>query len=1358
MRGRRSICHEVQHKIVPIGSKLEEEIRIGNGSEMSSPEQSPLRVQLNLTVSPAELLQGIETWLELGLLSDAQVRQLCQQYLSCRLPEPVIQKQPPPPPPPPLVFQGLPPATALKPPLVARMLQSFVEELSIRWLLFLGVFMVVVSSGVLAASQWEQFPAFAQYGVLWGYTIVFAFVSVWAQRQDNLTLTAQTLRTVTLLLVPLNFWAMDSFGLWENPIGLLTISIGTFSLTVLSWWFYREHDPAGDPTDFPTSAKQRFQRYCPLLLWLWLSYLHWGWGWMPFPLIAAYQGTLGATGNIVTTLRQPSRRSHPFHTAISLYALSILLGRAIFFADVPVAQLGLAIGICGWLFTFRIQREEGRGDSTQNSRYSGIRSRWEEQFGVLLMFLGWLVCVETQPDQALAVSGFAATWVGDRLLQQWRKRDLATIYMIGWQSLFLVGRIIPSGIRSSAIATGTQWVQAQGVPGTLLSLTWFPYLLLMLGMNEWLASRQKYRLARFGDKLALGFGVFLTAIGVFNPAIRSLNLLLSTIVLLVVTRRRYPTSVPLAYLTHITGLLAVAAIVNWQFPNLSPQGWAMVALGVMLVEWGFVTVTQPQAATGEKESVNSQTSSSHHLQDIRETTPQEYRNTSRSENRYRKMLRIWQQSAWFFGLLLAGISYLLLFETIYPDFVEYSAWGLAWSTAPVALTAMASGNILGRQQVSGWLSVLGLGALQFLTFGWNALSLFSLGIAAIVMLVNTRILRQTTAAAMTLGFGLCFAGMVVREGILGLPPLSLEGWLLFGAISCASLWLLSSVLFRQGAPLALLYGDAAEGWATALCSLGFPLLTVRSLLVFWGYVEPSVSIVIAIALVFGGTLVRCWSSPSNWGIYCLGWGLELLTVEVLGFVGISRISLAIANVTWGLLTQLLGDGWQRQTRKPLPSGWHVVPVFYGVLATLLRSNIVTRWTGLTTLAFALIALGVGRRQPGLKPWVYLGFVGVSAAAYELLWYQIGDLAAGDQLIALAAMGTTILYVYRLFTPWLSPYLGLSADELKIPAHWHWAASSMALTAAVFNPVHEQSWLGLGTGLFLTRYALMQGRYRQREDDLWVYLGLLEAAGLTIFIVDLLQFDDILLPWAGAISAVIAYFLFILPWESWGWHPDPWKNSALIIPTATIVCGTVWGETITNTTSLAIVAIFYALLAVIEQRIRLTYFSVFFLNWLGIQEFIQLQFSHSLWYIAPPLFSILYLAQVDPELKQGDTSGESLRDRRSLRHLIRIVASGCLNLVAFVTASWLVSGIYSLLFLFSGIGLRIRAFLYIGTISFLANAFNQLVLLSQTHSFVKWLIGLIVGILFIWIAASFETRREQIKKLFKNLMVELENWQ
>jgi hypothetical protein len=118
---------------------------------------------------------------------------------------------------------------------LTEMLQSLQAELSVRWLLFLGVFMVVVSSGVLAASQWKNFPASGQYGVLLGYTLTFWAVSSWANRQSNLRLTAQTLQIVTLLLVPVNFWAMDGFGLWRNPIDWIVVAFATVVLSAIAF-------------------------------------------------------------------------------------------------------------------------------------------------------------------------------------------------------------------------------------------------------------------------------------------------------------------------------------------------------------------------------------------------------------------------------------------------------------------------------------------------------------------------------------------------------------------------------------------------------------------------------------------------------------------------------------------------------------------------------------------------------------------------------------------------------------------------------------------------------------------------------------------------------------------------------------------------------------------------------------------------------------------------------------------------------------------------------------------------------------------------------------------------------------------
>jgi hypothetical protein len=45
-----------------------------------------------------------------------------------------------------------------------------------------------------------------------------------------------------------------------------------------------------------------------------------------------------------------------------------------------------------------------------------------------------------------------------------------------------------------------------------------------------------------------------------------------------------------------------------------------------------------------------------------------------------------------------------------------------------------------------------------------------------------------------------------------------------------------------------------------------------------------------------------------------------------------------------------------------------------------------------------------------------------------------------------------------------------------------------------------------------------------------------------------------------------------------------------------------------------------------------------------------------------------------------------------------------------------------------------------------------------YSLLKWIIGLCLGILLIWVAANFETRREQVTALMQSWLTELEQWQ
>ncbi len=52
---------------------------------------------------------------------------------------------------------------------------------------------------------------------------------------------------------------------------------------------------------------------------------------------------------------------------------------------------------------------------------------------------------------------------------------------------------------------------------------------------------------------------------------------------------------------------------------------------------------------------------------------------------------------------------------------------------------------------------------------------------------------------------------------------------------------------------------------------------------------------------------------------------------------------------------------------------------------------------------------------------------------------------------------------------------------------------------------------------------------------------------------------------------------------------------------------------------------------------------------------------------------------------------------------------------------------------------------------------QLVIFSLRYPFLKWIVGLLVGIVLISIAANFETRRAQISSLLRNTNDEFHHW-
>ena len=1306
---------------------------------------------INIDKNHPQILEGLDIWLRLGLISNDEVKQLCQKYLSTPLPQPQIvkkeklitntkttQKQ--------IDLQPTIPntSTAKSPNLITQLLQSLMAELSLRWLLFLGLFLVVVSSGLLAASQWQKFPPSAQYLVLLAYTLCFGTATVWTRKTKKLQLTSQTLRLVTLLLVPVNFWAIDGLGLWNNIGEYLIVVFASFFLTTIVIYFYKK-----------PNVSIKWISIAPLNL-LGLSYLHYGWRVSGFPILAIYLSVIGTaiatifhnqSQKITETIEienKTNTRDPLTGIAIVIYTLLILLTRAIFIANVDITKLGLALGIIGWILL-------------KNNTLNQIKGKLFVQnwIGISLLLLGWLVSLDAQPWQALIINIISLLLLAENLQKSWRPIQLSAIFLIGLQTTRLGWRLILITTGQNLVETTTQIFNTQNSPQSLLSLAWFPYLILMVWVTNWIYHRQQINLSKFSEKICLGFGVFLNILSWQNPLTIFLNLLASTITLTIFITGRQATRINLIYLTHITGLLSIFSGINYFLPDLSLTTWAIILLIMMVSEWGiFILQTK---ITAETRIVTPKSSIS--------------------------LLSCFCLSAWHLGLVLAVISYILWLsnlENFSPNICttincQLSAkWGIIWLITPLALTTISS-KIISFRKIAAKLSVAALIMLQSLTLWQPETRLIGLGLAIILMLINTKNILTQTAANITVGFVLTFITICLWSGALGLPPISGVEWLLILSLYLVSLWLLYSRIIQLSGKLFNIYPQALDGWTIILCCLELIILTIHSLGIYWKIINPSIIVIISATLTlfaigYRGLIKQKAENSSltfslnnfvqsNATIYSFSWALELLTVEILGSVNKSIISLAIANLALGLFVQILGDWLQRKVGiNNLSKSWQIIPLLYGILGALLRVTIFNNWTGLTSLALSFILIGVGKRQPQLKPILYLGILGISISAAELLSYQIFTLSLGEKLVAYASLGTTITYSYRLLSPWLLDYLKLTAIEIKNIANIHWAISSLILLLLAGYNLKSNPILGLTTAILLSRYAIMQGKNNPnlQQAETWIYLGVIEGYAVTIYIINLLSITEILLSWLGAIAAIISYFIYLLPWENWGWTQKPWRRISLIIPIITIV--------ITNLrldftlpwfwyVSILITAGFYIVISKVNKQIRLTYISVGLINYGLVIWLNNLGASiQTLLYITPIGLSLLYVAKVDPYLK--------LPKNKNIRHNLQILGSGIICFVALLENQWtgLLSGIISIVVIFAGLGLRTRAFLYVGTITLIINVFNQLIILNSLYSFFKWVISLIVGIAFIWIAASFETRREQINNLLQNWIEELEKWE
>jgi hypothetical protein len=1315
------------------------------------PQPLPKSIWLELQIDPDHpaLMDILDRLVRSQMLDRTQVLEIARTCLSEELPLPAILAASPPPPPP------IPPAAIPAPiPAMRTIWQNLKDELSVRWLLFLGVFLVVLSSGVLAATQWSRFPAWGQYGLLWLYTIGFWVVGSWARTQEGLRLTASTLQLVTLLLLPVNFWAIDSFGLWQQPLGLVTAIVAGCGLGGIVY-LQHQQQPGRATTD---------RSGVLLAAYLGLSCLHLGWQLPYWPAIAIYTGAIGVAIGL-SKIRQIEGG------ALAIYGVGILLLRGLFVAHLPIFTFGLAIGIVGWLFTqwglqkhqrlARLAQSSHATASLRTARYRVTLSnlaRFYQRIGASLLVGGWLLSIGDllQADrnsswQAVAVSGLALVWLWQRLRfskgeappTSQQDREVIALFLVGLQTYII------SNFLWAPLSTGA--IFAKILPFLLLvfgqnylvagSLLIFPYLLLWVWITNWFWHKGWHSLARTGEILILLAGALLPLINLTNPLSLLIDLALSTAILAHLTLRYLPTKSSYLYITHLSGLATIFAALCYRW-----DWWIAIATS-------FITVPIENAYVLDLAVIAIVTSGLSAIELCLCAQP------------VRQATDGWLRSCWWIGLGLATLAYscFSLLATFPP---AASVWPLWWLLVPIALTYIATRQPpvqpwqLATQTPAAWLAILGLGLGLCLTVDrpeWRSILLIA-AIGLMFPIVNR--LKRWLPAAIQIGWGLGL-GVNLLAG-----QIAANYWLLIGALTCALLWFVSRKLPR-------IYAVASDRWAIGLAGLGLEIGSLQyasniAIDLHWlNSLQRSNTSIFEnthlITLGSAGILAGAMRSRSRWPnnsipqgawFWSLVWTLQLALAAVVHLLGGNTLVLATANIA---LAVPIWIGSELDARRQLPRlavpGSELLPCLVAGWGLCLRLPFFNAYTGLLTIAAGIVWVLVSRRSH--HSIGYSGMLAVTLGCYELITHYIlqappgGNLA--DALTIYGFVTALIALVYRLGVWWQSRqgrdlWWNFPLKHLKNVAHLHWAVASTWKIAAATMPAlppPQLTLLHLFISALLGGYALIQARSRAGRDW-WIYVGFAELLGVGIYARSIFQNLGIVDEGLILIACLVGVLILLAPWRQWGWQDRPWRLVALVLPLSRVVFE--WERI--SLLNLVILAVFYAGVSRRQRQFGWAYLSLILLNWAGLRLLFEYRLTSPLWYATLIGTSILAAVQWDPYWQNS----------KQQRHYGRIFGSSTIAIAALLWHQpWLPIGI-GLAIAVIGLVLRVRAWLYVGTIALLLTLSYQLLLLITEYPMTKWAIGLLAGITIVTLAATFERRKVQIERALQHWLDRFQEWE
>ncbi len=410
-----------------------------------------------------------------------------------------------------------------------------------------------------------------------------------------------------------------------------------------------------------------------------------------------------------------------------------------------------------------------------------------------------------------------------------------------------------------------------------------------------------------------------------------------------------------------------------------------------------------------------------------------------------------------------------------------------------------------------------------------------------------------------------------------------------------------------------------------------------------------------------------------------------------------------------------------------------------------------------------LRVDVGSLTTPLMNWQVLAITATACLPGSRLVFELtlADVARCALPLAACAAGSLLVFQFQRCRRWISEAELLASHELSL------AMLSLVLLVVPFQSRAYAQWLMLDltwaavAWLSLITTLFISAVRTQAADRAWIGIVTTFAAGLYFLCVGVWSIAD---PWVAYVVVTCG----VLCWSIGGAiarSPKsailsrPLKHCGLWLPLATVpfaigkfLAGEPAAWAGANSLPMLMAAAYYFWHGVHHRRAWSTIVSLAIINLTGCLLWTELHWTDPQLFLMPIGISIIAVTEL---LRREIPSGyhNRLRLIGSLVILVsptfQIVQGSWLHLVTLMIASVLVALL--------GIGLRIRVLLYTGTAFLLADLMAIVARGSMDQPNLLWVVGLVIGGLVIALGAFCENHRETLLARLRGMAAALEQW-